>query len=89
METAQPAGTMEDLQREIRRLKHRIDTLEQEVEALGDDNRYFAGQVLGHCPTEKEAVEFYCDPENEGAKGHRERVRVRAEAAKPPTTKAA
>ena len=68
---------VEELECEIKRLQQRVDILEQEVEALGDDNRYFAGLALGHCPTQKEAVEFYCDPENEGAKGHRKRVAER------------
>ncbi len=81
MESAQPLVDVEALQRENRQLKQMVDLLEQVVEALGDDNRYFAGLVLGHSPDQKEALEFYCDPRNEGAKGHRQRVRERAEAA--------
>lgn len=59
----------------------------QITEALGSDNRWFAGQHLGHEPTDEEAMWWYIN--NGGAEGHRRRVRERAEAAKPSTDKAA
>lgn len=79
----------EELLRENKRLKQHVDLLEQQVEALGDDNRYFTGLAIGRSPNQKDALEYYCDPKNEGAAGHRRRVQEREQQKKASATKAA
>ena len=48
------------------------NNLDQLREALGDDNRWFTGLCLGHCPTEDEAVWHYMT--HGGREGHRLRL---------------
>ena len=59
----------------MKTLTHRDLTEEnrrQIEEALGPDNRWFAGQHLGHPPTDEEAIWWYIN--NGGAAGHRARM---------------
>jgi hypothetical protein len=48
------------------------NNLDQLREALGDDNRWFAGLCLGHCPIQDEAVDYYWA--HGGPEGHRQRM---------------
>jgi len=48
---------------------------EQLEEALGPDNRWFAGLCLGHCPSDDEAVWYYIS--HGGAEGHRKRMEAK------------
>jgi len=44
---------------------------DQQAEALGDDNMWFAGEKIGHEPSDEEAVRHYI--ESGGAKDYAER----------------
>ena len=75
MEAQRQLISEEDLrrQREAKRAALCAELERQRIEACGPLNKWFAGERLGHSPTDEEAMLYY--DENGGAKGFRDRMR--------------